>query len=35
VLRLAWPYEDFQLIDSKVKTTMPETDLFAGIEDEA
>ncbi|MDQ1582728.1 MAG: mycothiol S-conjugate amidase [Microbacteriaceae bacterium] len=35
VLQLAWPYEDFQLIDSKVETTMPETDLFAGIEDEA
>jgi mycothiol S-conjugate amidase len=26
-----WPTEDFQLIDSKVETTLPETDLFAGI----
>ncbi|WP_348790185.1 mycothiol conjugate amidase Mca [Leifsonia sp. NPDC080035] len=32
VLRAAWPTEDFQLIDSKVETQMPETDLFAGIE---
>ena len=32
VLRTAWPTEDFQLIDSKVETQMPETDLFAGIE---
>jgi mycothiol S-conjugate amidase len=32
--RTAWPYEDFQLIDSKVETTMPENDLFAGIQDE-
>ncbi|WP_409350034.1 mycothiol conjugate amidase Mca [Rathayibacter soli] len=29
----AWPYEDYQLVDSKVETTMPESDLFAGIED--
>jgi mycothiol S-conjugate amidase len=27
----AWPYEDFQLIDSKVESTVPETDLFAGV----
>jgi mycothiol S-conjugate amidase len=27
----AWPTEDFQLVDSKVETTLPETDLFAGI----
>jgi mycothiol S-conjugate amidase len=31
----AWPYEDFQLIDSKVESAVPETDLFAGIEDDA
>ncbi|MEO8908010.1 MAG: mycothiol conjugate amidase Mca [Microbacteriaceae bacterium] len=31
----AWPYEDYQLVDSKVKTTVPETDLFSGIEDDA
>jgi mycothiol S-conjugate amidase len=30
----AWPFEDYQLIDSKVETAMPETDLFAGIEDD-
>jgi mycothiol S-conjugate amidase len=30
--RRVWPTEDFQLIDSKVETEMPETDLFAGIE---
>jgi mycothiol S-conjugate amidase len=34
VLRRAWPTEEFQLIDSKVETQMPETDLFAGIEPE-
>ena len=33
--RQAWPYEDFQLIDSKVETTLPENDLFAGIRDAA
>lgn len=32
VLRTAWPTEEFQLIDSKVETAMPETDLFAGID---
>jgi mycothiol S-conjugate amidase len=32
IQQLAWPYEDYQLIDSKVETTVPETDLFAGIE---
>lgn len=31
--RAAWPYEDFQLVDSKVETSVPENDLFAGIED--
>ncbi|MFF1634981.1 mycothiol conjugate amidase Mca [Leifsonia sp. NPDC058248] len=35
VQRRAWPTEDFQLIDSKVETQMPETDLFAGIEETA
>lgn len=32
VLRSAWPTEEFQLIDSKVESAMPETDLFAGID---
>lgn len=26
-----WPTEDFELVDSKVETTLPEDDLFAGI----
>jgi mycothiol S-conjugate amidase len=30
----AWPWEDFELVDSTVETTLPETDLFAGITDE-
>jgi mycothiol S-conjugate amidase len=34
VQRDAWPTEDFQLISSTVETTLPETDLFAGIEDD-
>ncbi|MCS5734248.1 mycothiol conjugate amidase Mca [Herbiconiux daphne] len=30
----AWPYEDFQLVDSRVPAaTTPETDLFDGVED--
>ncbi|GAA1345563.1 mycothiol conjugate amidase Mca [Arthrobacter roseus] len=29
--RKAWPWEDYSLIDSRVETTVPETDLFAGI----
>lgn len=29
----AYPFEDFQLIDTRVKAPTPETDLFAGIED--
>ena len=33
VQREAWPYEDFQLIDSSVQTNFPESDLFAGITD--
>jgi mycothiol S-conjugate amidase len=32
--RSAWPYEDFQLADSRVGTDLPESDLFAGIDDE-
>jgi mycothiol S-conjugate amidase len=35
LVREAWPYEDFQLIDSKVDTDMPESDLFAGVQDES
>jgi mycothiol S-conjugate amidase len=27
----AWPTEDYQLVDSKVPTSVPETDLFAGL----
>jgi mycothiol S-conjugate amidase len=27
----AWPTEDYQLVESKVETTVPETDLFAGL----
>jgi mycothiol S-conjugate amidase len=34
VQRQAWPYEDFELIDSRVPTETPESDLFAGITDE-
>ena len=30
-LRAAWPWDDFQLVTSTVATTLPETDLFAGI----
>ena len=30
-LRAAWPWEDFQLVTSTVATTLPESDLFAGI----
>jgi len=26
-----WPTEEFELVDSKVETTLPEDDLFAGI----
>ncbi|MET4780875.1 mycothiol conjugate amidase Mca [Glaciihabitans sp. UYNi722] len=29
--RAAWPFEDFQLAKSLVETSLPETDLFAGI----
>jgi mycothiol S-conjugate amidase len=31
VQRRAWPFEDFQLVESRVETTFPEDDLFAGI----
>ena len=27
----AWPTEDYQLVDSKVETSIPEDDLFAGL----
>jgi mycothiol S-conjugate amidase len=27
----AWPTEDYQLVDSKVETSLPEDDLFAGL----
>ena len=30
-LRAAWPWEDFQLVTSTVATTLPESDLFAGV----
>ena len=26
-----WPHEDYELVDSKVETTLPEDDLFAGL----
>ena len=32
--REVWPYEDYQLVSSLVPTELPETDLFAGIDDE-
>ncbi|MFT2815697.1 mycothiol conjugate amidase Mca [Leifsonia sp. A12D58] len=35
LVRQAWPYEDFQLIESKVNSTVPESDLFAGVRDDA
>ena len=34
IQQAAWPWEDFELVRSSVKTTLPETDLFAGITDE-
>ncbi len=30
--RTVWPYEEFELAISRVPTTLPETDLFAGID---
>jgi mycothiol S-conjugate amidase len=35
LIRQAWPYEDFQLVESKVDTAMPESDLFAGVQDDS
>jgi len=32
--RSVWPWEDFELVRSRVETTLPESDLFAGITDE-
>ncbi len=29
--RQTWPWEDYVLIDSRVETTLPETDLFTGL----
>ena len=26
-----WPYEDYELAESRVPTTLPEDDLFAGL----
>ncbi|WP_167041049.1 mycothiol conjugate amidase Mca [Salinibacterium sp. ZJ454] len=34
IQRDAWPYEDFLLAHSRVESTLPENDLFAGIIDE-
>lgn len=33
--RAAWPYEDFELVVSHVPSTLPESDLFAGIDRES
>ncbi|MGG7465065.1 MULTISPECIES: mycothiol conjugate amidase Mca [unclassified Plantibacter] len=33
--RAAWPFEDFELVTSHVGSSVPESDLFAGIEDPA
>lgn len=30
-----WPTEDYELVHSLVETTLPETDLFTGVEEEA
>jgi mycothiol S-conjugate amidase len=35
VVRAAWPTDDYQLIETKVPVHNPETDLFAGIPEEA
>ncbi|WIB62916.1 MULTISPECIES: mycothiol conjugate amidase Mca [unclassified Curtobacterium] len=35
VVAAIWPTEDFQLVESRVPTTLPETDLFAGIDEES
>ena len=34
LLATVWPTEDFQLIEARVPTELPETDLFAGISEE-
>lgn len=34
VQRAAWPFEDFRLAHSRVATKFPESDLFAGVDDE-
>jgi mycothiol S-conjugate amidase len=34
IQRAAWPYEDYQLVESRVATQLPEDDLFAGIADD-
>jgi mycothiol S-conjugate amidase len=34
IQQAVWPWEDFELVRSSVETTLPETDLFAGITDE-
>ena len=31
VLTQVWPFEDFQLVESSVESTLPEDDLFAGL----
>ncbi|HYO34109.1 MAG TPA: mycothiol conjugate amidase Mca [Nocardioidaceae bacterium] len=31
--QLAWPTEDYELVHSKVETSVPEDDLFAGVRD--
>lgn len=33
ILRQHWPWEDYILVDSKVPTSVPEHDLFAGLRD--
>ena len=30
-----WPWEDYTLAESRVETSLPETDLFAGVTDAA
>ncbi|WP_225733337.1 mycothiol conjugate amidase Mca [Pseudoclavibacter sp. CFCC 14310] len=32
--RRVWPHEDYQLVDSRVPTAIPEHDLFAGVVDD-
>ena len=31
LLATVWPTEDYQLVEARVPTELPETDLFAGI----